>query len=377
MNEQEVMKKAFSQLHASDDTLQKVLNQAHNGKCRKFAPRRFAILVAAVIAVCSLALVVQGTVFVLLGNHVAVLSPAENPGTFIDDVYDVTLTPAPEMLDNHGNPIPMPDMEQPNVNVAEAEKWLSQNINDISGVASVGDNTFTMKNFMVDENGTGVFTWTVENPNGIPYLGEGCYKITFSPIAPFGNPLLYHYDANGQEKISTVTFDRLVSQSADGTKLEVATFFSTVEEYEVGDHFVWEVYCNNNVKDTIQITPNAHIPIKTLTAPEGMWLKITNHSIAIDMNSHTCTTDPNIIVYFKDGSQYCVRDRDIMIDNSIGGLWRKSEEYFFDEIVDFFHQLIDINEISHVRVEFTSFEDVIVGEKTEVLSHTHNYNFYP
>ena len=375
MNEHEVMKKAFSELHASDDTLQKVLQKTHAPK--RIAPRRIAILVAAVVAICSLALVVQGTVFVLLGNHLAILNPAENPGTFIEDVYDVTLTPAPEMLDNHGNPIPMPDMEQPNANVTEAKKWIGQYINDISGIASVGDNTFTMKNFMVDENGTGVFTWTVENPNGVSYLGEGCYRITFAPIAPFGNPLLYHYDANGQKKLDAITYDRLVSQSEDGTKLEVTTFFSTVEEYEVGDHFVWEVNCNNYVKDTIQITPNTHIPLKTLTAPEGMRLKITNHSIALEMNSHTCTTDPNIIVYFKDGSQYCVRDRDIMIDNSIGGSWRQSEEYFFDEIVDFFHQLIDINEISHVEVEFTSFEDVSVDEKTEVISHTHNYNFYP
>ena len=107
MNEHEVMKKAFSELHASDDTLQKVLQKTHAPK--RIAPRRIAILVAAVVAICSLALVVQGTVFVLLGNHLAILNPAENPGTFIEDVYDVTLTPAPEMLDNHGNPIPMPD----------------------------------------------------------------------------------------------------------------------------------------------------------------------------------------------------------------------------------------------------------------------------
>ena len=329
MNEHEVMKKAFSELHASDDTLQKVMQKTHAPK--RTAPRRIAILVAAVVAICSLALVVQGTVFVLLGNHLAVLNPAENPGTFIEDVYDVTLTPVPEVLDNQGNPIPMPDMEQPNINISEAEKWIGQYMNDVSGVASVGDNTFTMKNFMVDENGTGVFIWTVENPNGVSYLGEGCYRITFAPIAPFGNPLLYHYDANGQQKLDAITYDRLVSQSEDGTKLEVTTFFSTVEEYEVGDHFVWEVNCNHfDTKDTIQITPNTHIPIKTLTAPEGMRLKITNHSIALEMNSHTCTTDPNIIVYFKDGSQYCVRDRDIMIDNSIGGLWRQSEEYFFE-----------------------------------------------
>lgn len=376
MNEQEVFKKAFSNLQASDDTLQKVLKQAH--KSRKFSPKRVAILVAAVIAVCSMALMAQGKLFVLLGKRVAVLTPAETPDTFIEDVYDVNLTPVPEMLDNHGNPIPMPDMEQPNVNVAEAEKWIGQYINDISGVASVGDNIFTMKNFMVDKNGTGVFTWTVENPKGVSYLGEGCYGITFAPLAPFGNPLLYHYDANGQKKLDTTTFNRLVSQSADGTTLEVATFFGTVEEYEVGDHFVWEVNSNDlRTNDTIQITPTTHIPVKALTAPEGMRLKISNHSITLEMNSHTCTTDPNIIVYFKDGSQYCVRDRDIMIDNSIGGLWRQSEEYFFDEIVDFFHQLIDINEISHIKVEFTSFEDVIMDEKTEVVSHDHTYNFYP
>lgn len=376
MNEQEVFKKAFSPLHASDDTLQKVLNKTHTPK--RITPRRIAVLVAAVVATCCLALVVQGTVFVLLGDRVAVLTPAENPGTFIEDVYDITIGTKPEVLDNQGNPIPMPDMEQPSINIAEAEKWIGPYINDVSGVTSVGDNTFTMKNFMVDENGTGVFIWTVENPNGTSYLGEGCYRISFSPAAPFGEPLLYHYDAKGQEKIYPTTFDRLISQSADGTKLEVATFFGTVEEYEIGDHFVWEVNCNDfRNKDTIQITPTTHAPVKTLTAPEGMRLKISNHSIALEMNSHTCTTDANIIVYFNDGSQYCVRNQDIMICNSIGGLWRQSDEYFFDESVDFFHQLIDINQISHVRVEFTSFEDVIVGEKTEVISHNHNYTFYP
>ena len=41
MNEQEVFKKAFSQLHASDDTLQKVLNKTHSGK--KFTPRRVTL----------------------------------------------------------------------------------------------------------------------------------------------------------------------------------------------------------------------------------------------------------------------------------------------------------------------------------------------
>ena len=371
MNEHDVFKKAFSALHASDDTLQKVLNKTH--KPKRITPRRVAVLVAAVVAVCSLALVVQGSVYVLLGNHVATLTPAENPGTFIDDAYGNSIsTQKPELFDSQGNPIPLPDMERPVTNPEEAEKWLGDYINDVGGVFTVGDNTFTLKSFMVDENGTGAFTWTAENPNGIPYGDAGYGTVYFSPIAPFGEPMLYHYGADGQEKLSTCTFNNLISKNEEGTKLEIVTYFGTFEKYEIGDHFVWAV-CYDN----IQITPTVHIPTKTMTAKEGMQLWVTNHGITLDINSDTCVSDKKIVVYFKDGSQYCVYDSDNLIYNIPGGLWRQSEEYAFDDLIIPFNRLIDTNEISHVEALFITFEDVLVDGKTEVTSHTNNYTFYP
>ena len=371
MNEQEIFKKAFSQLHASDDTLQKVLNKTHSG--RKFTPRRLAILVAAVVAVFSLALVVQGTVFVLLGNHLAVLSPAENPGTFIDDVYGGSIsTQKPEMFDSQGNPIALPDMERPAVNLEDAQKWIGEYINDVSGVFTVGDNTFTLKSFMIDENGTGVFTWSAENPNGIPYGDAGYGTVYFSPIAPFGEPMLYHYSASGQQKLTTCTFNKLISKNEDGTKLELVTYFGTFEKYEIGDHFVWEVNYDN-----IQITPTVHIPTKTMTTDEGMRLWITNHGIAIDFDSEICISDEKIVVYFNDGTQYCVYDGPNQINNSPGGLWRQSEEYSFDDLVIPFNRLIDVGEVSHVEVVYEDYTDVLIDGETEVLHHRHTCIFYP
>jgi hypothetical protein len=371
MNEHEVMKKAFSELHASDDTLQKVLQKTHAPK--RIAPRRIAILVAAVVAICSLALVVQGTVFVLLGNHLAILNPAENPGTFLDDVYGGNIsTEKPEMFDSQGNPITLPDMERPAVNPEEAKEWIGEYINDVSGVFTVGDNTFTLKSFMIDENGTGVFTWSAENPNGIPYGDAGYGAVYFSPVAPFGEPMLYHYSADGEQKLSTCTFNELISKNEAGTKLELVTYFGTFEKYEIGDHFVWEVSYDN-----IQITPTVHIPAKTMTAADGMRLWITHHGIAVDFDSDTCISEEKIVVYFQDGTQYCVYDWRNQIYNSPGGLWRKSEEYNFDDLVIPFNRLIDVNEISHVEILYEDFEDVLINGKTEVLSHRHNCVFYP
>lgn len=371
MNEHDVFQKAFSGLHASDDTLQKVLNKTRQSK--RITPRRIAILIAAVVATCSLALVVQGTVYVLLGNHVAVLSPAENPGTFIDDAYGNSIsTQKPEMFDSQGNPIPLPDMERPVPNPEEAEKWIGKYISDVDGVFTVGDNTFTLKSFMVDENGTGSFTWTAENPNGIPYGDAGYGTVYFSPIAPFDEPMLYHYGADGRQKLSTCTFNNLISKNEDGTTLELVTYFGTFEEYKIGDHFVWEV-CNDN----IQITPTVHIPAKTMTTAEGAKLWVTNHGITFDINSHTCVEDERIVIYFKDGTQYCVQDSDGLFYNIPGGLWRQSEEYSFDDLVIPFNRLIDTNAISHVEAEFIAFHDVLIDEKNEVLEDRHHYIFYP
>ena len=175
MNEHELFQKTFSNLHASDSTLQEVMNRIHSGRGARGVSKRFAVLVAVLTLLFSMALVAHATG--LLADLVAILTPAENPGQVIDDAYgDSISTQKPNMFDGYGNPIEMPDMEHPNVDFTEAEKIMGAYISDVDSVISIGKNTFTFKNFLIDETGTGAITWSVENPNGITY-GEAGYGI--------------------------------------------------------------------------------------------------------------------------------------------------------------------------------------------------------
>lgn len=380
MNEQDVIKKAFSQLHASDDTLQKVLSQAHDSKSRTFTSKRVAILVAAVVAICSLALVVQGSVFVLLGNHVATLTPAENPGQVINDAYgNVINTQKAELFDSQGKPIEIPDMERPVANLEEAEQWIGDYISDVDAVTSVDESIFTLKNFLIDETGAGMLTWTVENPNGISYLYGGYGFITFNwGEDPFTHPSIDHYSADGRQKNMVCTFTALIRANEGGTRLELVTYFGTFDRYEIGDHFVWTVGRTPDVeRKTIQITPVNHIPVKTMTTADGMKLTVSNHSITFDINSNDSFSDSKTVIHFKDGSEYCLYDEDKQIYNISGGLWRDYEDYDYDDLVFLFNRLIDTDEIVSVEMTAQIYEDIRVGDEYETVTHHHTYIFYP
>ena len=110
----------------------------------------------------------------------ATLTPAENPGQVINDAYgNVINTQKAELFDSQGKPIDIPDMERPVANLEEAEQWIGDYISDVDAVTSVDESIFTLKNFLIDETGAGMLTWTVENPNGISYLYGGYGFITF------------------------------------------------------------------------------------------------------------------------------------------------------------------------------------------------------
>ena len=61
MNDKELFQKSFSNLHASDDTLQEVMNRAYNGRGTTGISKRFATLVAVLVMIFSMALVAHAT----------------------------------------------------------------------------------------------------------------------------------------------------------------------------------------------------------------------------------------------------------------------------------------------------------------------------
>ena len=373
MNEHELFQKTFSNLHASDSTLQEVMNRIHSGRGARGVSKRFAVLVAVLTLLFSMALVAHATG--LLADLVAILTPAENPGQVIDDAYgDSISTQKPNMFDGYGNPIEMPDMEHPNVDFTEAEKIMGAYISDVDSVISIGKNTFTFKNFLIDETGTGAITWSVENPNGITY-GEAGYGIVyFTSVSPFDDPKIYHYGKNGEIKKHVADYTALISKNEECTKLELVTYFGTFVKYEIGDSFVWEARVNYGQEtQKLQITPAKHVPTKTMSEEGGMQLSIANHNLTINFDSNNEFVDDKVVIHYKDGTQYCLIDGE-EVYNIRKSFWRSSEAYTYDDAVFLFNRFIDIDQVASVEVEGVLHE---VKPNGEFAPQSKHFVFYP
>lgn len=376
MNEHELFQKTFSNLHASDTTLQEVMSRVHSGKSAKGVSKRFAVLVAVVVVFFSMAIAVHaGGVLVDL---VATLKPAEDPAQVIDDAFgDKISTEKPKMEDAYGNEIEAPVMERPEIDLTETEALIGAYISDVDGVLTSGENKFTLKNFMIDETGSGALTWTVENPGGIRY-GDAGYGMVYFNSWTIDNPRMYHYDADGNKKDVVDLSTALISKNDAGTKLELVSYFGTVAKYDVGDSFVWTV-SRNRKQDTkkMQLTPVEHIPATTFKTADGMRLTIANHGLTIDVNSDTDFITDKMVIYFKDGTQYCVEDEEKNIYNMSGSFWRNTRDYRYDDMVVLFNRLIDTKAVSRVEVTGGFVGYALVGEYYEPVRDSKTIIFYP
>ena len=374
MNEHEFLKKSFSVLHASDETLQKVMEKADSHVRTGGISKRFAALVAVMIMVFSLALVVHATG--LLADLVAILTPANNPGQVIDSAYgDGISSQKPNMEDAYGNPIEMPTMNRIDVNPEESEKLIGAYISNVDGAVTVGDNTFTLENFLIDETGSGMFVWTVENPNGIAYSESGYGMVCFSPVAPFAEPYLHQITTDGEEHMTAME-TALIAKNENSTKLELVSYFGTYENYQKGDSLIWTVAAGEE-KGTIQIMPNEHAPVSELKAESGLKLFLANQAATIRFDRKHEFIVERIEIRFEDGSQYLVRDREGMVMNTMGSFWRTSETNHYGDAVFQFNRLIDIDNVASVEVYGHWLESVVDGDNYSNIRHEESYIFLP
>ena len=199
----------------------------------------------------------------------------------------------------------------------------------------------------------------------------------FKDENPFCEPSIWQFGSDGEEKIFACTFPALISRNEDDTKLELVTYFGTFDNYEIGDHFVWEIESRTySERKTVQITPVSHIPAKKMVAADGMKLTVGSQGLVIDVNSDEEFIGEKIVLNFKDGTQYCVEDWDKMILNSSGGLWR-GDAYRSDDLVVLYNRLVDNNKVSSVEVTAKIPHDKLVGEDYEIDWEYKNYVFTP
>ena len=131
MNEREMIQKSFSCLHASDETLREVYEMAEK---KKSGVRRYGVLAVAVCLVLAL-----GTgVLARTGGTFRPEEPADR-AAFYRNAYG-----------DEG-----------------CGEIIGDYVRDIDSGFTHGDYKLTVRNFVIDENGTGCLSWELENPNGI------------------------------------------------------------------------------------------------------------------------------------------------------------------------------------------------------------------
>lgn len=376
MNEHEIFQKSFSALRASDHTLQEVMSRVHCGKGAKGISKRVVVLAAAMAMLFSMGVVVYGAK--LLTEPEAVLTPAQDPAPVLDGAFgDRISTQKPNLKGGDGKPIEALNMERPPIDLAEADKLIGDYISDVDGVITVGEDTFTFRNFLIDETGCGAIRWTLENPNGVIYKDSGYGFIYFPSENPLSEPDLDHYGEDGTEKAGVFLFNALISKNEAGTKLELVSYFGTASEYQIGDSFSWGVYRDGSREaKRIHFTPEQHIPAKTMATAEGMRLRITNQSITFDDDPRDYLMN-KIIIHFKDGTQYCLYDDENKIRNSSGSFSRATETYNHDGSSLLFNRLIDTNEVVSVEVTGNVYWSEGYGEDYKMLTRQESYVFYP
>ena len=367
MTERELFEKTFSALHASPDTLSEVKRTMQNEKKTRRILGRGAVIAIAAALTLSVA-VATGVVLIR-----ADVSPAEKVDdtthhAFTDDIN----SPTPVVIGNSGEVITVADMERIPGDPATTERLVGQYLSKLDAEMTVEGNTYKMGTFLVDDTGTGILTFSVENPNGFEY-GDMGYGETWieSVIANvyYGRSEPTRGDRDGAMSADTKLY---VDESAStDTCLQVIAYFISGKgfSYAKDSTFYFSVSDGAYQYHSIAIQTKTRVPVKTFTADNGEIVLLSPLGMtAVDTIGHEVEwLIRENIIQFKDGSTFVVKSREQNLRNwvvsygtgnpesgynmameiELGATDIGSEEYNSYQ----FNRLVDVDEVSSITLD--------------------------
>ena len=367
MTERELFEKTFSALHASPDTLSEVKRTMQNEKKTRRILGRGAVI--AIAAALTLSVAVAAGVVLIRAD----VSPAEKVDdtthhAFTDDIN----SPTPVVIGNSGEVITVADMERIPGDPATTERLVGQYLSKLDAEMTVEGNTYKMGTFLVDDTGTGILTFSVENPNGFEY-GDMGYGETWieSVIANvyYGRSEPTRGDRDGAMSADTKLY---VDESAStDTCLQVIAYFISGKgfSYAKDSTFYFSVSDGAYQYHSIAIQTKTRVPVKTFTADNGEIVLLSPLGMtAVDSIGHEVEwLIRENIIQFKDGSTFVVKSREQNLRNwvvsygtgnpesgynmameiELGATDIGSEEYNSYQ----FNRLVDVDEVSSITLD--------------------------
>lgn len=360
MHDRELFEKAFSPLHASPDTLTEVRKTMRNEKKTRRALGKSAVV--AIAAALTLTIAVAGGIVTLIRADV---SPADKVDdtthhAFTDDLDATT----PTVDDGKGTAVSVPDIERIPGDIQTTQRLVGQYLSKLDAEMTVDGNTIKLGTFLIDENGLGLLTYSVENPSGVSYTDVGygeCIDLPIQPILRLRSP------DEGTAMSAKCYVDK---DASTDTRLQVVLYFAAGKDFQKGDDFYFTVCDSARQPYSISIQPQTYVPVKTMTAKNGeiVTLSALGMTIVNPDPSREIHTD-EVLVNAKDGSSFAVESSSKNLMNWVIGSITGDGQVAFENYTYVFNRLVDVNEVGSVTL--TGYYYNLDGSDNDTVSLTY------
>ena len=367
MTERELFEKTFSALHASPDTLSEVKRTMQNEKkTRRILGRGAVIAIAAAL-----------TLTVAVATGVVLIRADVSPAEKVDDTTHHAFTddinsPTPVVIGNSGEVITVADMERIPGDPATTERLVGQYLSKLDAEMTVEGNTYKMGTFLVDDTGTGILTFSVENPNGFEYGDMGYGETWIESVRAnvyYGRSEPTRGDRDGAMSADTKLY---VDESAStDTCLQVIAYFISGKgfSYAKDSTFYFSVSDGAYQYHSIAIQTKTRVPVKTFTADNGEIVLLSPLGMtAVDTIGHEVEwLIRENIIQFKDGSTFVVKSREQNLRNWVVSYGTGNPESGYNMAMEIelgatdigpeeynsyqFNRLVDVDEVSSITLD--------------------------
>jgi hypothetical protein len=287
----------------------------------------------------------------------ALLTPADQPSDIAQAVLTVDdiSTEKPELVDALGNSIEAPDMERVSADEDTVLALTEGYLYNMDAVLSLDNGmTITFDSFIMDEQGMGILTYTVSDPDGLSWSSAGYGEI-------------YSIDGMSDPQIWTddhYCFSHMYLLEGDNsdTEIHVAQYFAMGQAYQAGQSLLFTVPENEN--GTLRITPVSCVPATEMTDDQGYGLTLSPFGLRLgwhadnDRLTNELVVD-EIVLHYADGTDYVVRS-DSTLNMVLGG-WQSSEESNYEYLCQMFNRLVDTDTVTSVTVTGTTYTETADG----------------
>lgn len=359
MHDRELFEKAFSPLHASPDTLTEVRKTMRNEKKTRRALGKGAVI--AIAAALTLTVAVASGIVTLIKADV---SPADKVDdathrAFTDDIDAA----APVVDDGKGGLVPVPDMERIPGDVQTTQRLVGQYLSKLDAEMTVDSNTIKLGTFLIDENGLGLLTYSVENPSGVGYTDVGYGEGIDLPLQP---TLHFRSPDEGNALFAKCYVDK---ETSTDTCLNVVLYFAAGTSFRQGDLLYVTMQDELGQPYSIAVQPRTYVPVATLTSgSETLTLSPLGMTIVNPDPSREIHTD-EVLVNAKDGSSFAVESSSKNLMNWVIGSITGDGQAAFENYTYVFNRLVDVNEVGSVTL--TGYYYNLDGSDNDTVSLTY------